>query len=128
MEAAYYGFVDVVRLLLGHPRIEVNIETLRSKRTALWEAYFKMHLEIVKLLLNHPKIDVEKGMPADGKPSNIAKLLFDYTIVEMSKNEELLVAAITGNLTTVEMDEEIDVNTIDRDEFGLVGDWWAEYF
>ena len=66
--AAAAGHVDVVKLLLSHPKIKPNEMVLRTFDlfpTALWEAVHQNHEDVVRALLRHPDIDPNKGALGD---------------------------------------------------------------
>ena len=54
---SYYGYNQIVELLLKHPNININIQN-NYDNTALIEALYYRHEEIVKSLLKHPGIDI----------------------------------------------------------------------
>jgi len=56
--ACFNGFVEIVKLLLGSPDIDVN-KPNKKNSTPLIEAVRKGKVEIVRLLLKHPRIDLE---------------------------------------------------------------------
>lgn len=49
--------IEIVKLLLTHPKIDVNSKN-KDGQTPLYVACYDNNVEIVKLLLTHPKIDV----------------------------------------------------------------------
>ena len=51
------NFIDIVRLLLEHPNIDVNMGSI-GETTPLMQASMKDRLKIVELLLEHPNINV----------------------------------------------------------------------
>ncbi len=51
------NYIDIVKLLLTVPEIDVNIKNNRGN-TALMEACYCPRTEIIKILLGHPGIDV----------------------------------------------------------------------
>ena len=77
----------------------------------------KGQTEVVQLLIEHPKTVVTKGIGVNEEGYlKIAYQIFSCAIIEMNTNEELLVAALVGNLTKVTMllhHNETDVNTYD---------------
>ena len=87
-----------VKLLLSHPKIDVNIqeEWEGMKRTALYKAVYEEKTKLARLLLSHPKIDVN--------------------ILEASKNqlETVFCRAIqNGDIKTIKLlisNPKIDVN------------------
>lgn len=56
--ACYNGFIEIVRLLLAAPDIDVN-KPNKKNSTPLIEAVRKGKTDIVRMLLKHPKIDIE---------------------------------------------------------------------
>jgi len=84
--ASYFGITEMVKLLLEHKDIAVNIQDSHGW-TALICATYKRHAEIVKLLLEHKDIDINiqnyNGETAliiatKGEYTEIVKLLENY--------------------------------------------------
>ena len=131
-EASHMGHAEIVKLLLKHDNIDVNMKYIFPEddnkiQTVLWMASERNKTEIVQLMLEHPKTDVTKGT-GENQDSyvKIANEIFSYSIVHMNMTEELLLAALVGNLTKVEMllnHNETDVNDIDS--FNRTSLFWA---
>ena len=68
--ASQSGHVEVVNILLQHPKVDVNYRDFYN-RTALWWASVRGHLEIVKLLVNDSRTDVNLGglMSSNNNPA-----------------------------------------------------------
>ena len=64
LAASELGFTNIVRVLLSHSDIDVNIINTRNRRTALIVATDKQHLDIIRLLLLNPQTYVNE---VDGK-------------------------------------------------------------
>lgn len=56
MLAAYAGRIEIVRILLKQPLINVNLQNAQGE-TALIIALKNRHEEVAKILLQHPSID-----------------------------------------------------------------------
>ena len=65
------GYTDVVKALLAHGNIDVNIQNT-CKRTPLHNACCFGYTDIVKLLLAHPKIDPNLQDGDEATPSDLA--------------------------------------------------------
>ena len=126
VEAALNGFSEVVKLLISHPQLDVNLESF-ANQTALWETYKRNHSEVIKILLNHPKINPEKGAPTEKKYVYIASLLFDHHVLDnISAKENLMIAAVTGNINEIKEiihENATDINMIDNGGRTLL--FWA---
>ncbi|KAI2494853.1 serine/threonine kinase [Fragilaria crotonensis] len=57
IHASYYGYLEVVRVLLGKEGVDVNIKS-NDGFTALIRASYYGYLEVVRTLLNHNGVDV----------------------------------------------------------------------
>ena len=72
-----------MRLLLRHPRIDVNKCRTDDGTTALWMAA-QVDLKIVRLLLRHPGIDVNNSRTDDGRTALwMAALIGQVEVVEL---------------------------------------------
>ena len=124
--SSQYGYTEVVRLLIDHPNIDINklvwthdiqLFKLTGKVSALWIASGYGNLDIVKLLLDHPQIVVDKGKFMDVQGQlQVGQLLYYHDITELNTNQELIVAAVIGNLTKINMlleNEDLDINSAD---------------
>ena len=98
--ASKEGHSEVVKQLLEKDNIDVNEDSFGS--TPLWIAYEKGNTEIIQLLIENPKTNVTRGINKDvNKSQKIVNLVFKHAKSNLSSNDELLVAAILGNLTRV---------------------------
>ena len=130
--ASQNGNTEVVMLLLTHPDINVNIGVTVQDTTGwnynsftpngttpIWEAFSKDHSEIVKQLLNTPLVDVFKGKTRGiNGYADVANLTFGNHKNNMTSNQELLVAAINGNISKMEeilQDNLTDIDITDSD-------------
>jgi len=57
--AVIRGHMDIVKMLLEYPEIDVNIEDARGN-IPLYHAIYNKHRDVLELLLNHPTTDVNK--------------------------------------------------------------------
>ena len=129
-QASSMGHSDVVKVLLSHPHTDVNWVNRATheckKCTPLLVASKAEYSEIVMLLLDHPQIDVtyvesviytyDKALDKQAQ-LEIGSLVFGRSISALNKDEELLVAAIIGNLTQVSLvleDIQTNINVVDR--------------
>ena len=60
MNACYYGYVSIVKLLLKDPRIDINLRN-KYNETAFYIACDNGRLEIVKLMLSKPNLDINQA-------------------------------------------------------------------
>ena len=110
MAAAYYGFTEVVRLLVTHQGIEADL-TDNLDQTSLYKAAGEGHIEVVELLLNaganvNHQTD-EKWTPLQtavyNKRPEIVKLLLNQNDIDLnatnSEDRYALFHAITNNDT-----------------------------
>ena len=107
MWAAWNGNVDILESLLSHPQIDVNMADNLGE-TALFYASYNGQAESEKLILGHPNISF----------SEVARWLFSDEKAVLNQNEEMLVAAIMGNATGLELlsgNNESDINTDDSE-------------
>ncbi|KAF0976403.1 hypothetical protein FDP41_004302 [Naegleria fowleri] len=90
--ACYNGHLEIVKVLLEFPRIDVN----RSVDCPLYYACEQGHLEIVKLLLQAKDVDVNKGTPLYAACKNghveIVKLLLNVEGINVYKCYPLQIA------------------------------------
>ena len=129
-------YLEVVKLLVSHPQIDINKGSLQSGETPLLVASMNGNEEVVKELLAHPKIDVNKvyeSGPDEGAsallvassnrpPSlEVVKDLLSHPDIDVNhqvdsqypKPTALFIASQKGNLTLLKMllaHEKIDVN------------------
>ena len=62
MISASMGQLDLMQIILVHPKIDVNSLTYYDRTTALYAAVSNKQNEAVKLLLSQPQANVNKGM------------------------------------------------------------------
>ena len=140
--ATYEEYPDIVKLLVEHPHTDVNTKDYSDGYNALTWAAWNGNVDILEGLLSHPKIDVNMvdnhGMTAldwaiyNGKTesekrilghlkisfSTVARWLSSDSVTVLSKNEEMLVAAIMGNTTGLGIlvdYNESNINTVDSE-------------
>ena len=103
------GFEEVVRILMGNPRLDVNIAD-KEGRTALYIACISGHEAIVSMLLGHKDIQVNKANINDMTPLiaacqkghlGVTRLLFATDVVDVNaqnkhKDTALLYACSNG--------------------------------
>ena len=59
MGLSYSGYTDIVKLLLGHEDIKVNVRDKDGYTPLMWASrYGYAHADVVKLLLGHEEIEV----------------------------------------------------------------------
>lgn len=138
-KAAQKGHVEVVKLLLARPGVEVNF--LESdRRTPLSWAAGEGHETLVKLLLAHPDVDVNlkdlhkqtslSWAAAEGHEAIVKLLLahldIDANLQDAKKRTPLLWAARYGHEAVVKLllaHPDIDANR--KDYFGITPLWEA---
>jgi ankyrin repeat protein len=74
----------MVRLLVQHPEIDVNLYCRPYSGTALYCAATYESLEMVKILLDHPKIDVNSPSSISGRTPLMVAALWGRTEVILS--------------------------------------------
>ena len=128
------GYTDVVKALLAHGNIDVNIQNT-CKCTPLHHACFFGHIELVKLLLAHAKID-PNVKDEDGKTplhyaskegyTEIANLLKNFIKQkEKQLTQEFCLAMIQPDLPVVpstNMSRKRKARELRRDELRLGSD------
>ena len=58
--AVIKGRFEIVKILLKHPEIDINIQGITSRKTPLFYAMKHERFNIAKLLIKHPKIIIDK--------------------------------------------------------------------
>ena len=107
-EAAYRGSYTIVRLLLNHKHINVNVPG-KGKPTPLCKAATAGHARVVKALLTHPNIKPNESESYDGSSA-------------------LLNAAAIGSVEIVDLLlQDGRVNPLCADYFGRTALWWAAF-
>jgi len=95
------GHIDIVQLLLEHPNINLNY------CVPLVEAFYSGHIEIVKLLLKQKDIDVNKGGALAAACKNghigIVQLLLKQKNIDVNKDGPLLAACSNGYIDIVQL-------------------------
>jgi ankyrin repeat protein len=56
--ASQQGYADVVRALVDHNKVEVNLRG-KNGETALWRASCNGHVDVVRVLLQKDEVDVD---------------------------------------------------------------------
>lgn len=119
LTAVSNGFVKCARLLLMHPRIDVNHQRQRDSATALYTAAYYGYDECLDLVLKHPSTDpnLEEG-ELGRTPLYISVLKGNHKSIELlvlddrtdvnkgQKNNEdtpLIAAAWHGNMSTLKV-------------------------
>ena len=134
MYAAWYGHVEMMKVLLTHARSCANQASSDVGRTALWFACLGGHAEVVKLLLAHAGIDANKATADEGvTPLNVAcfgghaavvKLLLAHTGIDVNQaktdggSTPLFTACKNGNVGVIKLllaHDGIDVNQANKD-------------
>ena len=124
MNAAKNGHPEVVKLLIDHPKLEVNKEDGRGN-TALMLASAQGNSDVVQILLQNTLIDVNKRdndgwtalcFAAYGGNLETVKLLKEHAKIDVNRGDNvfpLYMASEKGNLEMVKLllsDPRIDVN------------------
>ncbi len=87
-KAAFAGHVEVVRLLLGRPEVEVNFVD-QDRQTPLFHAASTGNLEVVRLLLADPRTIVAiSNRPARHSALDMAAALGFTAIAELIGQHE----------------------------------------
>lgn len=106
--ACLEGYIDLVKILLEHPYIDVN-KVNGFDKTSLHIACDKQYLEIIVLLLSHPSIDVNAQDCNKSTPFNNACISNHIDVVKILLE-----------------DSRVDVNLPNETEYGG-GGWWSSY-
>jgi ankyrin repeat protein len=57
INSCFYGYIDMIKILLEHPNIDVNIQD-NYGYNALIVAFYRNKEKTIKILLEHPDIDI----------------------------------------------------------------------
>jgi ankyrin repeat protein len=96
------GAIEVIQLLLAHPRIDVNAVN-HEVRTPLHMAIHKRSRQIVEALLSHPRINVNQATGVNPAPLSLAvdfgvidivKLLLNYPGIDVDWQDEDGISAL----------------------------------
>jgi ankyrin repeat protein len=130
--------IEIVKLLLNQPGVDVNIGTAKSEyggpygETPLGLAVYKVHPEIVKLLLDDPRVDVNKadiyGLTPlhhvevrgnSGSYFQILKLLLDHPRIDVNKVDKhgnTPLHVLDADLIKLMLDDpRVKVNEVNKD-------------
>jgi len=129
LTACRHGHLEVVKLLLEQPDIQVNKAT-KQRATPLYIACQEGFDEIVKLLLNHPDVDINRPANEADTPLYIAcqegfekvvAQLLQHPDIKINKADNegttpLYVAAEDGHVKVIELlvaSSKLDINAAD---------------
>ena len=123
--ASWNGLSTVVKMIINQPEVDIN-RIYEYGTTALWIAFKQRRRESLQHILEHPSTNLTLG--ARYENASVADLIFDnnYRMGDLTKNQDLLVSSLMGNIThvtTLLQSNRIDINTIDS--FDRTPLFWA---
>ena len=113
-KAAAAGSYEVVKLLLGDPRVDVRAKDVGGG-SALQLAVYEGHVEMVKLFLAHPRVDVNardnEGLSVLAgalSHADVVKLLLEDPRLNVNAKDNLggsvlMLAAVEGHFDAVKL-------------------------
>ena len=81
-QAAWQGFVEVVRFLVEEGKADVHKAQASTGCTPLWQAAQNGHTEVVRFLVEEGKADVDKVNKKNQTPINIAAFCGHLEVVQ----------------------------------------------